>query len=264
MRISMISANYFGRASGYNTSMEDWGAAERRVIEKASLLEFDAICSDISGAGFTYLELWMAHAFPKFMTPFLADEMKAIWERHGLTVIGYSCSVGDPVRWPRWTRLCFETCKMLGIDTIVSGLFKEAAPAIYGYCREYGIKLAVENHPEKHPNEILDIIGDYGDMLGACVDTGWFATQSYSAPAAIRQLKDHLLHIHLKDVKEAGKHNTTRLGAGVADITGCIQAIKDIGYDGTISVEHECGDHDPTEDCANGLRWLKKEFPHAL
>ncbi|WJH32516.1 hypothetical protein N6H14_19385 [Paenibacillus sp. CC-CFT747] len=96
MKIAMISANYFGRASGYRTSMDEWGAAERRVIERASLEEFDRICADIAGAGFRHMELWMAHAFPKFMTPFLAEEMKAVWERHKLEVIGYSCSLGDP------------------------------------------------------------------------------------------------------------------------------------------------------------------------
>jgi L-ribulose-5-phosphate 3-epimerase len=263
VQIAMISANYFGRASDYKTSMEEWGEAERRVIEKASLYEFDAICSDIAGAGFKHLELWMAHAFPKFMTPFLAEEMRAIWEKHGLTVTGYSCSLGDPVRWPRWTRLCFETCRMLGIDKISSGLSKEAAPTIYGYCREYGIKLALENHPEKHPDEILDVIGDYGDWIGACVDTGWFATQGYAAPDAIRHLKDHLLNVHMKDVRAAGEHYTVELGAGVADIAGCIQAVKEIGYNGTVSIEHESGDHDPTADCAEGLKWLQKEFPTA-
>ncbi len=263
MQIAMISANYFGRASGYNTSMEEWGEAERRVIEKSSLHEFDAICRDIAGAGFRYMELWMAHAFPKFMTPFLAEEMRAIWEKHGLTAIGYSCSLGDPVRFPRWTRLCFETCKMLGIEKIASGIMKEAAPVVYGYCREYGIKVAVENHPEKHPDEILDIIGEYGDWLGACVDTGWFATQNYSAPEAIRRLRDHLLHIHIKDVRKADEHHTVRLGDGVADIAGCLQAIKEIGYDGTLSIEHESGDHDPTGDCAESLQWLRKVFADA-
>jgi sugar phosphate isomerase/epimerase len=263
LQIAMITANYFARATGYRSSMEEWGAAERRVIERASLEEFNAICADVAGAGFKYMELWMAHAFPKFMTPDLADELRKIWEAHGLTVIGYSCSLGDPVRWPRWTRLIFETCRMLGIKKITSGISKEAAPAIYGYCREYDMQVACENHPEKHPDEIRAIIGDYGDRIGACADTGWFATQGFPAPDAIRALKDVLRHIHLKDVRQAGEHHSVRLGGGTADIAGCIEAIREIGYDGTISIEQESGDHDPTEECAEALRWLKREFPHA-
>lgn len=260
VRIGFVTANYFARAMQYQTSINDWGIAERKVIETFSLAEFDRICADIARAGFRDIELWMAHAFPKFMTPYWADELKAVWEKHGLSVIGFSCSLGDPVRWPKWTRLCFETCRMLGIGQMTSGLSKEAAPAAYAYCREYGIRLAVENHPEKHPDDIRAVIGDYGDWIGAGVDTGWFATQSYPAPEALRALKDHLFHVHLKDVKEEGQHRTTALGTGVADIAGCLDALKEIGYDGTLSIEHEAEDHDPTDDCAEALLWVRSRM----
>ncbi|WJH32517.1 sugar phosphate isomerase/epimerase [Paenibacillus sp. CC-CFT747] len=118
----------------------------------------------------------------------------------------------------------------------------------------------MENHPEKHPEEIHRVIGEYGDWLGACVDTGWFATQGFPAPEAIRQLKGQLLHVHLKDVREVGTHHSVPLRQGVADIAGCVDALREIGYEGTISIEQESGDHDPTEDCAEGLRWLKQEL----
>ncbi|NUK30253.1 sugar phosphate isomerase/epimerase [Parageobacillus sp. VR-IP] len=254
MRIAFHTANYFARSSNYQTSFQQWGIAERRVIENFSLAEFDRICADIAKAGFTYIELWMAHAFPKFMTPYLADELKMIWQQHGLTVISYSCSLGDPIRSPRWTRLCFETCKMLGIDLITSGISKNAAPIISSLCRDYRIKVAVENHDEKHPNEIKEIIDGFDDWLGACVDTGWFETQGFPAHEAIWQLKDHLFHIHLKDVKEIGAHNTTALGNGIVNVSACIQALREINYNRSLSIEHESGDHDPTEDCANGLQ----------
>lgn len=260
MRIAFTTANYFARASDYRTSMEEWGAAERRVVEQASLTEFDRICADIAGAGFRDIELWMAHAWPKFMTPFLADELKAIWTKHGLSVISYSCSLGDPVRWPRWTRLCFETAKMLGIPLITSGISKESAPAIYSYCRESGIRVAAENHPEKHPDEIRAAIGDYGDLIGACVDTGWFGTQGYPAAEAIRALRENLFHVHLKDVLETGTHHTTALGTGIAGICECVDALREIGYDGTISIEHEAGDHDPTAECAEARTWLESKL----
>jgi len=259
MRIAFITANYFARASHYKTSIDEWGAAERRVIEQASLAEFDRICGDIAQAGFCEMELWMAHAWPKFMTPDLAEEMKAIWRRHGLSVIGYSCSLGDPVRSPRWTRLVFEAAAMLGLDTITSGLSAASAPLVNDLCREYDVRVAVENHPEKHPDDIRRILADY-DRLGACVDTGWFATQGFPADRAIRLLKDRLIHVHLKDVREAGRHRTVAPGTGVADIAGCLDALEEIGYDGTLSIEHEAEDHDPTAACAEALRWVNKRF----
>ncbi|KKI90092.1 hypothetical protein WQ54_23565 [Bacillus sp. SA1-12] len=113
MLIGFQTANYFARAANYQTSIDNWSDAERKVIENYSLAEFNRICSDIKGAGFTHIELWMGHAFPKFMTPYFADELKMIWQNHGLDVYSYSCSLGDPVRHPTWTGLCFETAKML-------------------------------------------------------------------------------------------------------------------------------------------------------
>jgi L-ribulose-5-phosphate 3-epimerase len=257
MIIGFQTANYFARATNYQTSMDMWGEAERKVIETFNLAEFDRICGDIQGAGFQDIELWMGHSFPKFMTPFFAEELQKIWKSHGLSVYSYSCSLGDPVRYPRWTRLCFETAKMLGIELITSGITKESAPVIYSLCNEYGMKVGVENHPEKHPDEIKAAIGDYGDLLGATVDTGWYGTQGFSAAEAIWQLKDYLLNVHLKDVREIGEHNPVALGTGIAGIAECVQALKEIGYDRTVSIEHEAGKHDPTNDCAKALVWVK-------
>jgi L-ribulose-5-phosphate 3-epimerase len=258
MNISFHTANYFARSSNYQTSMDEWGAAERRVIENFSLAEFDRICSDIENAGFKYIELWMGHAFPKFMTPYWAEELRTIWERHGLKAISYSCSLGDPTEAPHWTRLCFDTSKMLGIDMITSGITKESAPAVYSLCQEYGIKVAVENHPEKHPDVIRDVIGDRGEWIGAGVDTGWFETQGFPAHEALHVLKDHLFHVHLKDVAEIGAHNSTALGTGILDAAACVRVLQEIGYNSTLSIEQESADHDPTEDCTKSLQFVER------
>lgn len=258
MFIGVATASYFAKASNYETSTDEWGAAERRVIESFSLVEFDRICETISKAGFQYIELWMGHAFPKFMTPYFADEMKGIMKKHDLEAIGYTCHLGDPIQSPRWTELCFETCKMFDIDLITSGVSKESAGQVYDYCKAYGIRVAAENHPEKHPDEIRRVIGNYGDWIGAGVDTGWFGTQGFPAHEALRQLKDHLFNVHFKDVKKAGSHHPVALGTGVVDVSACVEVLKEIGYDDRVSIEHESEDHDPTKDCMDAHEELKR------
>jgi len=256
MKIGFQTANYFARATGYQVSMDEWGEAERKVIENYSLAEFERICCDIKNAGFQSIELWMGHAFPKFMTPYFAEELNSILDKHGLDVYSYSCSLGDPIHYPRWTRLCFETAKMLGINLITSGISKDSAPVIYSLCKEFEVKVACENHPEKHPEEIRAVIGDYGDLIGACVDTGWFGTQGFDAPEALMYLRENLVNVHLKDVKEAGKHDPVALGSGIANIKECLHVLKEIGYNHTISIEQESGQYDPTIDCAQALSWV--------
>ena len=43
MIIGFQTANYFARATNYQTSMDMWGEAERKVIETFNLAEFDRI-----------------------------------------------------------------------------------------------------------------------------------------------------------------------------------------------------------------------------
>jgi sugar phosphate isomerase/epimerase len=71
---------------------------------------------------------------------------------------------------------------------------------------------------------------------------------------ATYELRDYLVHMHLKDITEIGGHETCALGDGVVDIRGILKALKEIGYTGAVTIEHEPYDHDPTEACAQSLK----------
>ncbi|HET7628132.1 MAG TPA: sugar phosphate isomerase/epimerase family protein [Bacillales bacterium] len=262
MKVGLATASYFAKPSNYSVSMDDWGEAERRVIETFCLQEFQQLCTAIAGAGFRCIELWMGHAFPKFMTQDLADEMKMIAGKSELEMIGFTCHLGDPLNYPRWTELCFRTSRMFGIDLITSGVTKQGAPIVNDYCEQYGIKVAVENHPEKHPDEILEVIEPYRDWLGAGVDTGWFGTQGFPPEKALELMGDRLFNVHLKDVKEVGSHHPVALGSGVVDIEQCVRTLKQIGYDDRVSVEQESEDHDPTRECGEALQMIEELLSH--
>jgi sugar phosphate isomerase/epimerase len=130
--------------------------------------------------------------------------------------------------------------------TMLSGnvpLDDERLPSLLA---DRGLRFAFENHPaEKTPADVLAKIG----ANGACVDTGWFGTQGYSAPQAIEELGDRVWHVHLKDVLAVGEpHDTCRWGEGIVDIEGCVRALRAIGYEGVIAVEHEPETFDPSEE----------------
>jgi sugar phosphate isomerase/epimerase len=115
--------------------------------------------------------------------------------------------------------------------------------------RERGVRLGIENHPERSPREVLAKIRRDEDVLGATVDTGWWGTQGYDAARAIEELGDHVFHVHLKDVLALGEpHETCRWGAGIVPIEECVRVLQRIGYTGTITVEHEPEHEDPSDD----------------
>ncbi len=94
------------------------------------------------------------------------------------------------------------------------------------------------------------------------MDTGWFATYDIDASEAIATLKENLFHIHLKDIKASGKHETSSLGDGIVDIPTVINTLDKIKYDGYISIEHEPEYHDPMEEVKKSRarldQWLGK------
>ncbi len=92
---------------------------------------------------------------------------------------------------------------------------------------------------------MLELIGDADDVLGAAVDTGWWATQGYDPVQAIRDLQSRLFYVHLKDVEAPVTHDTCMHGEGVAEIAACVDELLEIGYLGPLSIEHEPYDRDP-------------------
>jgi L-ribulose-5-phosphate 3-epimerase len=102
-------------------------------------------------------------------------------------------------------------------------------------------------------------VGDGGDgRIGVCIDTGWFGTQGYDAARAIVELKDVLVHVHMKDVLAAGAHDNFAFGKGVVPIEACVRVLQHISYQGGISVEHEPEHFNPNDDVKASLALLRQ------
>jgi sugar phosphate isomerase/epimerase len=142
-------------------------------------------------------------------------------------------------------RAC-ELARALGTSLIGAG-FSGEPEALAPVLERHGVRLAVENHPETTPSEVLAKIERGGPTFGATVDTGWWATQGYDAARAIEELAEHVLHVHLKDVVAEGEpHETCRYGDGIVPVEACVGALRRIGYRGAIAVEHEPETFDPS------------------
>jgi len=145
---------------------------------------------------------------------------------------------------PMFSPSCGSTSTTIGAG--VSG----EPEGIAAVLQERGVRLAVENHPERAPGELLATIRAGGGTFAATVDTGWWATQGYDPVRAIEELGEHVAHVHLKDVRAVGEpHVSCRWGEGIVDVEVCVAALRRVGYRGALTVEHEPEDHDPGEEC---------------
>lgn len=109
--------------------------------------------------------------------------------------------------------------------------------------RENPIKLTLEPHhgnvleqPEDF-QQVLDSIPD--ERVGVCIDTGHFYTSGVDTLAAIHQFGSRIYAVHLKD--HIGSVSVG-IGRGELNLNEIIATLKDVGYQGDLTLELEVED----------------------
>jgi len=243
--ISFTTANWVARETGW--AMHGWGHGDRETQAAFAPLEtyrerLRDLLAGIRGLGFDTIDLWGAHLGPDWATgEHLAAATEEL-ERAELRVATYATWIG-----PSNVERSCEIARALG-TTLIGGGFSGEPESLVPALRAHGVTLAVENHPEKTPAEVLAKIERGEGSLATTVDTGWWGTQGYDAAQAIEELWPHVVAVHLKDVLARGEpHDTCRWGEGIVDVEACVRTLRRLGYDGPWTVEHEPEDHDPSE-----------------
>lgn len=155
-----------------------------------------------------------------------------------------------------------------------------------GACGEYasarGLTLAIETGPETAP--VLNrFVRAAGKGIGVNLDPANFVMVTGQDPAeAVYLMKDLIVHTHLKDGKMLKKSNPveiydrfagggietlnvadyfieTPIGEGDVNFSSYFQALRDVGYDGFLTIERETG-KDPAADIEKAVAFMKKEY----
>lgn len=260
---SFITANFVARPLGYQMT-EGWGQGDQANNAWFSPLatfeaRFDDMLAEIKALGFSSIDLWGAHLNWQWATPQHIETAKALLAKHGIAARSYASWVmGGPENLHAACRMC----ALLDIPYFVGNceLLTKDRPRAVAIMREHGVGCAFENHPEKSAAEVLAIIGAGDeDVVGVGLDTGWCATQKWNALSALKDLRHRLFAIHLKDVKppRAEKtglqfvdmgHETCRAGDGIVGMQAVVEYLREIGFRGSIGIEHEPETFDPREE----------------
>lgn len=258
--ISFNCSNFVGQQAGYRADWASSVAAVNAYYEPVTTFRgrFGAMLNAIHALGFEAIDIWTA------------GQLNWAWATREHIAAAHDLIAGMGMQVTSLggefgaTRAEFERACRLAVGvgtTLLSGtlplLFTDRLFVI-DTLRAFGLKLAIENHPETHPGEMLDKIGDgAGGLIGTVVDTGWYSTQGYDAGRALADLRTHLMHVHLKDVLAGKEHYNCGYGRGMADIKRCVMTLKAIGYTGGISVEDHATDHDPTQEIGEAIQLVK-------
>src|SRR5690606_859588 len=260
MRLAFMTANFVARELNYENS-NDWGACHQATYDASHGPNFESKFEEMialtKDMGFDAIELWVAHLDPLHATPEMINKAVEILQKYDVDAVAYTAGFGAPGVTEEEATKIFATAKAIGAKVLANAFHPDNGPIVQELAKENGIYMGLENHPEKSAQEVIDKVSPFAPWVGAAIDTGWFATHGYDAVQATKELQNNLVHVHLKDIKAAGAHDTCTLGDGIVDIKGVLSVLKEINYDGIITIEHEPHDHDPTEDVIESIKRVK-------
>ena len=106
------------------------------------------------------------------------------------------------------------------------------------------------------PEEAVRMVRDVGHpSFRWILDTFAMNLQGVDIPVSIRQYGDSLAHVHLND------NNKSWPGSGSVDFMSIASALKDIGYDGYLSVEVFDLSPSPETIASEAIKYLRTVFP---
>ncbi len=263
MNISCNGANFVAQQIGYRMT-EGWAQGDSAANsyyrpEQTFADRFEGLVSQVERLGFSCIDIWTGELNWKWASATQIESAAAILARHKMRVTSYAGPFGGSEEELR--RACRTIkaldCNLLGGST---ELLTADPTTLARVLEDEEVLFAFENHPsERSPADVMKLIGALPeDLVGTTVDTGWYGTNGYPADRAIEELAERLFLVHLKDVKTAGSHQTCGFGSGCVPIESCVDVLRKLGYEGTVSIEHEPEDRDPSPEIAESREFLER------
>jgi sugar phosphate isomerase/epimerase len=173
------------------------------------------------------------------------EKVKAKLAQHKVLAVNYGVVGGkDEAEW----RKIFEFAKKLNLYGITTEDIKNL-DIIEKLVKEFDIKVGIHEHGKRandpsyklwDPNFVLSLVKDRDARIGACADTGHWATSGLKPVDCIKILKGRVISAHLKDRAEIGRGLPDQVfGTGVSDVPGVLAELKAQGFKGNISIEYE-------------------------
>ena len=191
------------------------------------------------------------------------EKVTAHLAKHGVRAVNYGVVGGkDEAEW----RNIFEFAKKLDLYAVTT----EDVPhldVIEKLVKEFDIRCAIHEHARNpdnanykvwDPNYVLSIVKDRDVRIGACADTGHWASSGIKPLDALRILRGRIISSHLKDRPVFGERKPDVIyGTGVSDVRAMLDELKQQGFAGNIAIEYEANWDNSVPDVAQCIGFIR-------
>lgn len=207
--------------------------------------------------GLHYVEFYQKHA-PQNSSPEQIKALLKLCKEYEITprawgVQGFS-------KDNEKNRTVFEFGKALGIKMFSADPDPDSFDSLDKLCDEYKIAIGIHPHGPQgrrlhrwySAEVILKAVKDHNELIGTCLDTGHLIRAAQLGkkldPAQqIRLMGSRNFGIHLKD-HDNERHTDVVFGKGVLDVPAVLKALREVKFNGMISIEYEANAANPSAD----------------
>jgi inosose dehydratase len=159
--------------------------------------------------------------------------------------------------------VAFAYAKRVGVKLIVGVPAHELLGYINEKVQEYDFNYAIHMHGpdiDLYPDadDIWSHVKDLDPRMGMCLDIGHTARNGKDPVADLKKYKHRIYDMHIKDVTANTKEGKSiEIGRGILDIPAFVQMLRETGYSGVCSLEHERNMDNPFSGIAESIGYFR-------
>jgi sugar phosphate isomerase/epimerase len=162
----------------------------------------------------------------------------------------------------------FDWAKSIGVRSISADPTPDAFDSLDKLCDESKIAIAIHPHGPgsrwTDAEQIMKAVKDHHPLIGTCLDTGHLIRMAQvgkklDIPEQVRIMGNRNFGLHLKDHDNKRKTDVIYgQEGGVLDVLAVLKALRDVKFKGSISIEYEAKEDEPTADVKACLAIIKE------
>ena len=196
--------------------------------------------------------------------------------KHKIKAVNYGV-VGIP-KDEAAARKIFDFAKKMDLYAVTTESV-DALDTIEKMVKEYDIRVGFHEHAKRmkkgadgkmaedpsykiwNPEFVRDLVKDRDIRIGACADTGHWATSGLQPLEAVKILKGRIISLHLKDraALGTGQHDQI-VGTGVLQCKEILAELKAQNFKGNISIEYEFNWDNSVPDVAKCIEFISANY----